>query len=59
MLRLIDGDRSLADIHSALAAQGGVTLDWEAFIHDFEHLFAVLNGLNLLFLERAVLSPAH
>jgi hypothetical protein len=53
MLRLINGKRSLEDIHRALAAAEAAPLPWDAFKADFDRLYAVLNGLNLLFLEHA------
>jgi SAM-dependent methyltransferase len=59
MLRLIDGRRSLAQIHAALAAEEPGGLSWDAFKADFDRLYAVLNGINLMFLERSPLPPAH
>ena len=52
ILPRIDGERTLAEIHAAIA--GGVTPkpDWAAFAREFGELFAALNGLNLLFLRR-------
>jgi hypothetical protein len=55
MLRLIDGRRSLAEIHAALAGRESGTLSWDAFKGDFDRVFAVLNGLNMLFLDRTQL----
>jgi hypothetical protein len=51
MLRLIDGRRSLAEIHTALAGSEAAPLAWETFKSDFNRLYGVLNGLNMLFLE--------
>jgi SAM-dependent methyltransferase len=51
MLNLIDGARSLGDIHAALRDTVGPT-DWADFAALFGHVFAMLNGLNLMFLRR-------
>ena len=56
ILRLIDGRRSLGEIHAALAAAEAAPLSWEAFRAEFDQFYSVLNGLNLLFLE---LPPAR
>ncbi|MBX6320773.1 MAG: class I SAM-dependent methyltransferase [Rhodospirillaceae bacterium] len=59
ILRLIDGRRSLAEIHATLAASTPGGLGWDDFKADFDRLYAVLNGINLLFLERLPLPPGH
>ncbi len=59
ILKLIDGRRSLGEIHAALAAATPGGLSWDDFKGDFDRLYAVLNGINLLFLERSPLPPGH
>jgi SAM-dependent methyltransferase len=52
--RLIDGRRSLAEIHRAIAPP----CDWFAFKAAFDALYAALNGINRLFLKFANDSPS-
>lgn len=48
----IDGRRSLAEIHGALAANGAAG-DWADFQAQFAQLFAALNSIGKLMLRRA------
>ncbi|MGH6960364.1 MAG: methyltransferase, partial [Dongiaceae bacterium] len=57
MLALIDGTRTLAQIHAALNDAEGGRLGWDAFKDEFDRLFAVLNGANKLFLQQAAVTP--
>ena len=52
MLAAIDGRRTLAQIHDAVRAAAAPPPDWPAFKRAFDELFAILNGMNLLFLRR-------
>ncbi|MEX0814523.1 MAG: class I SAM-dependent methyltransferase [Dongiaceae bacterium] len=49
ILARIDGRRSLREIHDDLAAAGRGRLDWPTFKADFDRVYALLNGLNRLF----------
>ena len=51
ILRRIDGDRSLAAIHDQLQSLDR-SLNWDAFVRQFRHLFDALNGINRMFLRR-------
>jgi SAM-dependent methyltransferase len=51
ILAAIDGQRSIADIHSLLAAQDS-RLDRAAFAAEFGALFQAFNAVNKLFLRR-------
>ncbi|MBC8240885.1 MAG: hypothetical protein H8E30_10475, partial [Alphaproteobacteria bacterium] len=53
MAALIDGRRSLRQIHGRLRA-GGAKLNWAEFEAEFAALFAVLHPLNLLLFAGAV-----
>ncbi|MBL6952238.1 MAG: class I SAM-dependent methyltransferase [Alphaproteobacteria bacterium] len=53
MVALIDGRRSLRQIHGRLRA-GGAKLNWAEFEAEFAALFAVLHPLNLLLFAGAV-----
>jgi SAM-dependent methyltransferase len=52
ILAAIDGRRTLAEIHATVRAAEPHPPDPDTFRAAFEALFAVLNGLNLLFLRR-------
>lgn len=52
ILAAIDGRRSLAAIHDAVRAAATPPPDWPSFKRAFDELFAILNGMNLLFLRR-------
>jgi SAM-dependent methyltransferase len=52
VLALMDGARSLGAIHEAVSRDAGAAQDWRGFIAGFGRLYAVLNGLNLLFLRK-------
>lgn len=52
MLAAIDGRRTLGEIHHAVRAAATPPPDWESFKRAFDELFALLNGMNLLFLRR-------
>jgi hypothetical protein len=53
ILARIDGRRTLRAIHADVATAEGGPLDWPAFRHEFARLYAVLNGVNKMFLRRA------
>ncbi len=48
LLKAIDGERSLAEIHKALKA-GNKTLSWDRFLALYQPFYRLFNGLNLLF----------
>jgi len=50
--RLIDGRRSLGEIHQTLGAGPGRDLDWPAFQAEFDRFYAAFNGLNHLLIRR-------
>lgn len=52
ILAAIDGRRTLAEIHESVCAAASPAPDWPAFRRAFDELFAILNGMNLLFLRR-------
>ena len=52
ILARIDGWRSLGRIHAEIAAAGAPNPGWDAFKAEFDRLYAVLNGLNLLLLRK-------
>ncbi|MDP7547885.1 MAG: class I SAM-dependent methyltransferase, partial [Alphaproteobacteria bacterium] len=54
MIALIDGRRSLRQIHGRLRA-GGAKLNWAEFEGEFSALYNVLHSLNLLLFAGAVL----
>ena len=59
IIALIDGKRTLRQIHGRLRAQGvkfgGAKLDWVAFHAGFSEIYAVLHPLNILLFAGAVL----
>ncbi len=57
MIALIDGKRSLAEIHAALNTADGGRLGWEDFRAEFDQLFAILNNANKLFLQQGSVTP--
>ncbi len=48
ILALVDGRRSLGEIHQAVARTQHGELDWLAFKQDFDGLYGPLNALNLM-----------
>ena len=52
ILARIDGRRTLRAIHADMTTGEGGKLDWPAFRHEFARLYAVLNGVNKMFLRR-------
>ena len=50
MVRLIDGRRSLGDIHQTLAHNSGLR-GWPNFLSEFRRLYETLHGLNLMLLS--------
>lgn len=50
ILALVDGRRSLGDIHAALARER--RLDWLAFKGAFDRLYAALNAVNVMLVAR-------
>jgi hypothetical protein len=46
----IDGRKTVAEIYTALGAQGGLP-QWEDFYAQFEDLYVKLNGVNHLLLR--------
>jgi SAM-dependent methyltransferase len=52
ILSRIDGKRSVRMVHADLAAAEAGRLDWPSFQDEFARLYAVLNGVNKLFLQR-------
>jgi SAM-dependent methyltransferase len=52
ILAAIDARRTLAEIHDTVRAAATPPPDWPAFKRAFDELFAILNGMNLLFLRR-------
>jgi len=50
ILGLIDGRRSVREIHADLAAGEGGRLDWTTFKSEFDRLYRVLNAVNKVFL---------
>lgn len=57
VIALIDGRRSLRQIHGRLRA-GGERLSWNAFVNLFRRILAVLMPLNLLLLRHGQQLPA-
>ena len=51
MIAQIDGKRSLADIHTAVAADSDAPLAWEKFKLEFDQLYVPMNGANQLLLR--------
>ena len=47
-LRLIDGKRSLGDIHAALAQASNGRFDWETFKKLFDTVYRIANAFNLM-----------
>jgi hypothetical protein len=47
----IDGRKSVAEIYTAMGAQGGGLPPWEDFYAQFEDLYVKLNGVNHLLLR--------
>ncbi|HTO85137.1 MAG TPA: class I SAM-dependent methyltransferase [Methylomirabilota bacterium] len=52
ILARIDGQRTVGEIHAALAADG-TRLEWEAFKAEFDRLYGAFNAVNRMFLRRA------
>lgn len=52
VLMLIDGERSLADIHAELQSTAKPAPDWETFKAQFDQLFSSLYGLSRMFLKK-------
>ena len=50
MVRLCDGEATLADIHRAIAEKRS-ELEWDAFARQFAQLYAALNGINRMVLR--------
>jgi SAM-dependent methyltransferase len=53
ILSVIDGNRTIADIHQALAGKIDGLKSWDAFKPAFERVYATFNKLNRLFLTRS------
>jgi SAM-dependent methyltransferase len=53
ILAAIDGERSIADIHQALAGKVDGLKSWSGFKPAFDRLYHTFNNLNRLFLTRA------
>src|SRR5262249_57524452 len=51
ILARIDGQRTLGEIHAALAADG-TRLEWAAFKAEFDRLYGAFNAVNRMFLRR-------
>ncbi|WP_448203628.1 class I SAM-dependent methyltransferase [Azospirillum sp. sgz302134] len=51
ILARVDGRTTLGAIHEAVAEKAG-TLPWDAFLTQFQQLFAALNGVNKMYLRR-------
>ncbi|MEX2009151.1 MAG: class I SAM-dependent methyltransferase [Dongiaceae bacterium] len=49
ILARVDGRRTLREIHDDLAAAERGRLDWPTFKADFDSVYALLNGLNRMF----------
>lgn len=52
MIALIDGRRTLGEIHAGLSVRAG-PLDWPRFLEEFRQLHAALHGAGKLFLRKA------
>ena len=52
VLMLIDGERSLADIHAELQSTAKPAPDWETFKAQFDQLFSSFYGLSRMFLKK-------
>ncbi|MBS0520372.1 MAG: methyltransferase [Proteobacteria bacterium] len=50
IVSMVDGRRSVAEIYTALGAQGGLP-QWEDFYAQFEDLYVKLNGVNHMLLR--------
>lgn len=50
---LIDGKRSLTEIHEKIvaAAPGTTAPNWDAFMEQFQNVFAIVNGLGRMYLR--------
>ncbi|MGE0119449.1 MAG: class I SAM-dependent methyltransferase [Dongiaceae bacterium] len=55
ILARIDGRRTPRDIHAEMAKSEGSSLDWPSFQDEFGRLYAVLNGVNKMFLQHDAL----
>ncbi|MCC6468928.1 MAG: class I SAM-dependent methyltransferase [Alphaproteobacteria bacterium] len=53
ILSRIDGRRSLAEIHHAVAASASPGMSWEAFLAEFRLVYAAFNGVNRMLLRAA------
>jgi SAM-dependent methyltransferase len=53
ILSRIDGRRSLADIHQAVAESAAPGMTWDAFLAEFRPLYAAFNGVNRMLLRAA------
>jgi SAM-dependent methyltransferase len=51
IIGLIDGRKSVAELYTAMGAQGGGLPRWEEFHEQFEDLYVKLNGVNHLLLR--------
>lgn len=51
MLALIDGRRTLGEIHRGIAAEADPPPDWPAFLQQFHQLYMTLSGLSRMFLR--------
>jgi SAM-dependent methyltransferase len=51
ILALVDGRRTLGEIHRVLAGEHGSRLDWLAFKGAFDRLYAALNDLNVMLIS--------
>jgi ubiquinone/menaquinone biosynthesis C-methylase UbiE len=52
ILAAIDGRRTIADLHQALAGEVAALRSWDAFKPAFDRVHATFNKLNRLFLQR-------
>ena len=53
MLLLINGKRTLAQIHAEVQSSQQPAPDWETFKQQFDELFSSLYGLSRMFLRKA------
>ena len=52
VLMLIDGERTLGDIHAELQSSVKPAPDWETFKGQFDQLFSSFYGLSRMFLKK-------
>ena len=52
ILSVIDGTRTIGELHHALAGHVAALADWDAFKPAFDRVYATFNKLNRLFLTR-------